>query len=350
MTDLEKMLCKYFNSPYCVYTGNATTAMYLVFKTLRLRKKRVIFPAITCTNPVNAALYAGWNVDFCDVQLKDYTMDLKELEKMLQTNLYSVIVPTHIYGHRYDERILRKLAQKYNVILFEDAAQSYYIGDSDISVMSFGHTKICESQFGGGVVFTCDENFFLKLQKERKNIPLWNENIEELNILYRKRYYDIIKKEPDWKIRNERLKNLQMQSKECFIYHTYENTELIYKLKCLEKNVDEREKKTKLYDARLNPEFVIKPDTQSLCRWRYTFIYKGNRNFLVKQAREKGIDISNWYPSLEGIYKGKHMKIADQIENHVVNLWIDKLHSIDQIQKEIKVLNQIMESDYGRDK
>lgn len=44
------------------------------------------------------------------------------------------------------------------------------------------------------------------------------------------------------------------------------------------------------------------------------------------------------------------MNVADQIENQIVNLWIDELHSIDQIRKEIKVLNQIMESDYGRNK
>ena len=44
------------------------------------------------------------------------------------------------------------------------------------------------------------------------------------------------------------------------------------------------------------------------------------------------------------------MENADQIENQVVNLWIDEKHSIEQIQREIKILNKIMENDYERNK
>lgn len=94
---------------------------------------------------VNAKNFAGYEVEFCDIQLKDYTIDVTLLEKMLCTGEYGIVVPTHIYGHRYNENQIRQLCRKYNVVLFEDAAQSYYVGDMDVSIMSFGHTKVCET-------------------------------------------------------------------------------------------------------------------------------------------------------------------------------------------------------------
>lgn len=129
----------------------------------------MIFPAISCTNPVNAAIYAGYEVDFCDVSINDFTIDLFELETMLKTGNYGIIVPTHIYGHRYDENKIRKLCKDYGVILMEDAAQSYYIGDMDISIMSFGHTKICDTELGGGIALTNDFELMKKMLEQKKN-------------------------------------------------------------------------------------------------------------------------------------------------------------------------------------
>lgn len=99
MTDLETTICQQYGVKYGIFTGNGTTAMYLAFCALGLQKKKVIFPAISCTNPVNAAIFAGYEVEFCDVQLKDYTIDLIMLNEMLSTGKYGIVVPTHIYGH-----------------------------------------------------------------------------------------------------------------------------------------------------------------------------------------------------------------------------------------------------------
>lgn len=43
MTDLEKKYDENLNVKYGVFTGNGTTAMYLVFKALNLQDKKVIF-------------------------------------------------------------------------------------------------------------------------------------------------------------------------------------------------------------------------------------------------------------------------------------------------------------------
>ena len=350
MTNLEKIVCETLKASYGAFTGNGTTAMYIAFRALALQNKKVLFPAISCTNPVNAAIYAGYEVDFCDVRLSDYTIDVDKLEEMLRTGAYGIIVPTHIYGHRYAEQKINYIARKYDVVVFEDAAQSYYIGDADVSVMSFGHTKVCETPMGGGVVLTNDLELGNKIRYEKSLLCKEKCTAESLFDAYRERYYGIVNETDNWDLRNEQLKELQMQSRKYFIFDMDANPIIVPMLKRLDGIIKNREEKTKLYENRLNSAYITKAETTSMCRWRYTFLYKGNRKFLLEQARKRGIDISNWYYSLAGIYKGQHLKNADEVENQVVNLWVDELHSTEQIIKEIEVLNEIMEDDYEGNK
>lgn len=348
MTDLETTICQQFGVKYGIFTGNGTTAMYLAFCALGLQKKKVIFPAISCTNPVNAAIFAGYEVEFCDVQLKDYTIDVSALEQMLRTGKYGIVVPTHIYGHRYNEAELRRLCGSYGAVLFEDAAQSYYIGEMDVAVMSFGHTKVCETFLGGGIAFTNNDELAKKIQSEKKNLHDSYKPVTNLFDQYREKYYKIVRENTDWKERNTKLRELQLDSKKYFVFDLDNNEEIYNELKNLEETVRLRRKKVELYQQCLNDKFVLKPEVEDLFRWRYTFLYKGNRDRLLNRAREQGIDISSWYYSLAGIYQGRHLKNADILENQVVNLWVDETHSIENIKQEINTLNGIMEEEYAR--
>lgn len=350
MTELEIAICQKFGVKYGVFTGNGTTAMYLAFCALGLQNKKVIFPAISCTNPVNAAIFAGYSVDFCDIQLSDYTMNLTELRKMLSTGEYGIIVPTHIYGHRYNDVEVRKICEQYGVILFEDAAQSFYVGDMDVSVMSFGHTKACETPLGGGIALTNDYELAQKIRQKKRTLCGSNESVTQLFDQYREKYYTIVRENPDWMKRNKKLRELQLDSKQYFILNLDNNEKIYDELKQLNETVELRRIKSELYQKYLNDEYIVKPKVKDLFRWRYTFLYKGNRERILSKAREQEIDISSWYYSLAGIYKNEHLKNADMLEKQVINLWIDKSHSVDQIKREISILNEIMEEDHARDK
>lgn len=348
MTKLEEKICEEFKVNYGVFTGNGTTAMYLAFLSCEMQDKKVIFPAISCTNPVNAAIFAGYQVDFCDVNIDDYTIDLYELDKMLQKGEYGIVVPTHIYGHRYDEEKVRALCTKYNVILFEDAAQSYYVGDMDVSVMSFGHTKAYEATGGGGIALTNNIDIYKRMVEKKKEISKNNIIPNEAFDEYRTKYYSIVKSSNDWETRNLKLRELQLNSKKYFIFDSCDNFNVIDKISQSKKIIDLRRKKTRLYQECLNDKCTIKPYVSDEYRWRYSFLYNGDREYLLSRAREKGIDISSWYFSLAGIYKNQHLLNADKIESEIVNLWIDESHSLVQIKNEINILNKIMEEDCER--
>ena len=191
MTDLETTICQQYGVKYGIFTGNGTTAMYLAFCALGLQKKKVIFPAISCTNPVNAAIFAGYEVEFC--------------------------VPTHKYGHRYDEVALRRLCEYYGAILFEDAAQSYYVGDMDVAVMSFGHTKVCDTSLGGGIALTNDYELAKKIRSQKMNLCKSYNPVMQLFDQYREKYYRIVRENNDWKDRNKKSRELQLDCKQYFI-------------------------------------------------------------------------------------------------------------------------------------
>ena len=350
MNDIEEAVCKKYNVKYGVFTGNGTTAMYLAFQALGMQKKKGLFPGISCTNPVNAALFADYQVDFCDVSICDYTICADKMEQMLQTGEYGIVVPTHIYGHRYQENKIHELCDKYHVVLFEDAAQSFYTGKMDVAVVSFGHTKVCETQLGGGMALTNDKQLYEKMCKEKLKLTKLDSLGMDLFDQYRERYYDILKKNADWEERNKKLKELQLDSKKYFIFDLDDNKKIIEELDKLEETVTQRRKKVVLYQEKLNHKYVIKPLVKDLFRWRYTFLYEGDRDYLLRRARKEGIDISSWYLSLAGIYKGEHLTNSDTIEKKVVNLWLDKQHSTQQIMSEIDCLNRIMEEDYERNK
>src|SRR3712207_8145830 len=66
------MLAIYFM--FFFFNDTATTEIYTlslhdalpIFKALNMQNKSVLYPDITCTNPVNAAVYAGYKVVFSE--------------------------------------------------------------------------------------------------------------------------------------------------------------------------------------------------------------------------------------------------------------------------------------------
>ena len=343
MTSLESALCKNYGKKYGVFTGNGTTAMYLAFKALNMQNKKVIFPAISCTNPVNSAIFAGYNVEFCDINMDNYTIDVNKLREMIDMDLYGIVVPTHIYGHQCAMDKISNMCKKKNVIIIEDAAQTYKVSDSLISIVSFGHTKIFETELGGGIAFTDDELVYKKMKTIKQSINERPQNADELFDEYREKYYDIVKNSNDECEKHNKLKGLQLDSKDTFIYDLSENGEILEKLKIKDEIINDRIAKKNLYDRYLDRSYVNIPNEEENVLWRYTFIYKGNREKLLEDARKEGIDISSWYPALSNIYNNSKLENADIIQNRVINLWITNDHSEERIKYEIEILNRLME-------
>ena len=225
MNKLEIKIAKFLNRKYCLLTGSGSTSMYLIFLTCK-KKGIVVFPSITCMQAVNAAIFAGMKPLFCDVNLNDFTMNVKSLKKILDKyKNVEMIVPTHIFGNSCDLDKIIKIIRKRKIFVLEDAAQSLgsktngkktgSIGNA--SIVSFGHTKILDCGGGGGIL-TNDYKLYNKVRKLYRKIPKKLNNSKELFNNYRDIYYKIQElidqSDKYWKL----LYKIQFLFRDVFIY------------------------------------------------------------------------------------------------------------------------------------
>jgi dTDP-4-amino-4,6-dideoxygalactose transaminase len=349
MNDIEKMLARKFKKQYCCFTGSGTTAIYLALQALALQHKKILYPAITCMAPVNAALYAGYEPIFCDVNLQDYTMDVESLEIMLDKYDVGIIVPTHIYGHPCDMDSICKIAKEKGIIVLEDAAQTIQTSNADVSIMSFGHTKILECEVGGGALFTENQLLYEKVLTIQKTIPNKPMHSSHMFDEYRAAYYSImqcVKRDSRfWAL----MLQLQQLSKDTFVYNIDNGSEITEVLSKMSIKVNKRIERAKLYDEYLNKTSMRLPQIDSDCvRWRYSFLFDGNQQELLQKVRQKKVDISNWYPALYKVYstqEKKYFENAEYLENHIINLWINPEYTIDKIMHDIEIINGQIEGE-----
>lgn len=125
----------------------------------------VIIPSFTFVSTANAFLLRGAKIIFCDSEDKTPNIDANKIEELI-TNKTKAIVPVHYAGISCDMDKIMEIADKYNLMVIEDAAQaidSYYnnrpLGSiGHLATFSFHATKNIISGEGGMLVIN-DKQF-----------------------------------------------------------------------------------------------------------------------------------------------------------------------------------------------
>ncbi|MGQ9846632.1 MAG: UDP-4-amino-4,6-dideoxy-N-acetyl-beta-L-altrosamine transaminase [Bacteroidales bacterium] len=195
----EKAFAQYIGSKYAVAVSNGTAALHLAALALGIKKgSKVITTPITFAASANCILYAGGEVEFCDIDPKTYTIDIEKLEKILESKpqgTYSGIIPVDLAGYAVNTEKLYHLAQKYHLWILEDACHALGGGFvdskgnrqncgngvySDVAVFSFHPVKHITTG-EGGMITTNRKDLYEKLLLLRnhgitKQPDLLNEN------------------------------------------------------------------------------------------------------------------------------------------------------------------------------
>ena len=104
----EDKLKKKFKSKFAFTTNNGTSALHLIGRVLNWKKGDIVIVSpITFLASVNAVLYCGAIPKFVDINLEDYTIDIKKLEdslkKFKQTGKrVKAVIVTDYAGHPAD--------------------------------------------------------------------------------------------------------------------------------------------------------------------------------------------------------------------------------------------------------
>jgi len=351
LKNLEKKLSNYFKKKYCLLTGSGTTGMYLVFKSFK-KKSKILYPAITCLQAVNAAIFAGHRVIFSDVNKDNYVMDLNSLKKSIAKDTIAV-VPTHTFGNICEIKKIIRYCKKKKIFVFEDATQAMgaKIGEKkigsfgDASVISFGYSKILDCG-SGGCILTNNKILYNNLKKNYIKIKLKPKNYETILNKYRKEYYNLRNKIKSNKIFSKRILKIQSRYKKIFIYKIDKLTisKITKKLKDLKSIIKKRNSNHNLYKKYLK-NIIPTKNNKNFVSWRFTgLINKNNKNIIIKKLRKNNIDVSEWYPSTHYINDDNKIKYknAIEIEKKIINFWTNPTITKEVIMNNIKVINNYL--------
>lgn len=161
---LQKGLEEYFKVPHAILYTNGHLALENVIAALQLPEGgEVITTPFTFVSTTHSIVRNGLVPVFCDVNDKDYTIDVTKIEALI-TDKTVAIVPVHVYGNLCDVEAIQKIADKHNLKVIYDAAHAFgveYKGVSaanfgDASMFSFHATKVFNTIEGGAVTFKND--------------------------------------------------------------------------------------------------------------------------------------------------------------------------------------------------
>ncbi|RDE86123.1 DegT/DnrJ/EryC1/StrS family aminotransferase [Aggregatibacter kilianii] len=165
VTELEEKLAAYTGAKYCISCANGTDALQIAQMALGIGVgDEVITPGFTYIATAETVALLGAKPVYVDVDPKAYNLDVNKLEAAI-TPRTKAIIPVSLYGQCADFDAINQVAQKYNLPVIEDAAQSFgatYKGRkscnlSTISCTSFFPSKPLGCYGDGGAIFTNDE-------------------------------------------------------------------------------------------------------------------------------------------------------------------------------------------------
>jgi perosamine synthetase len=157
IADFEKLFAEKVGADHGVACANGTVALHLALATLGVGPgDEVIVPTFTMIAGPNAVTYAGAKPVLIDSEPETYNLDVSQLESKI-TERTRVLMPMHTYGHPVDMDPVLKLAEKYNLFVLSDAAESHgaeYRGGpvgglGDAAAYSFYANKIITCGEGG---------------------------------------------------------------------------------------------------------------------------------------------------------------------------------------------------------
>lgn len=278
VSSFEEEFARYCGVRYGVGVGSGTDALFLALKAAGIGEgDEVITVSHSFIATAIAISRAGAKPIFVDIDPEVYTMDPNVLEDFLKKRKRSrvkAILPVHLYGHPAEMDAILDIANRYHLMVIEDACQAHGAEYQGRKAGSFGHlgcfsfypTKNLGAYGDGGMVVTNGKKYFERLRLLRR----YGE----------KRKYEHVLK--GW---NSRLDEMQAAI-------------LRVKLKYLDQWNGERRKKALMYKRMFESTEVRCPVEREKARHVYHLfvIQMKRRNALQVFLKEKGIETLIHYP------------------------------------------------------
>ena len=302
---LERKLEDFTGAKYAISCSSGTDALLLALMAMNIQPgDEVITTPFTFIATAETIAFLKAKPVFVDIEETSYNINPAKIEEKI-TSRTKAIMPVSIFGQTADMDTVNAIAEKHNLIVIEDAAQSFgatYKGKRSCNLSTFACTSFFPAKplgcFGdGGAIFTSDEKFA------------------------------------------EKIKSLRLHGQTERYHHTYigmggrmdtiQAAVLNVKMKHYEKDIENRQRVAEEYSKQLS-DSVITPmllETNTSV-WAQYSIRVENREMIAKELKEAGIPTAIHYPKplhlqecfdyLE--YAKGDFPIAEKVSNEILSL------------------------------
>lgn len=170
VSKFEKNISKIFSKKYGLMVNSGSSALILALKVLDLKENsEVITPCLNFGTAVSSILLSNLKPVFVDCNLETLQINTDKIESKISKKTKVLLVP-NLIGNIPDWIKIRKIADKYNLKIIEDSADTlgakfnnYSTGKySDISITSFYGSHIISCAGNGGIFLTNNKVYYNK--------------------------------------------------------------------------------------------------------------------------------------------------------------------------------------------
>ncbi len=173
----EKRIAELFSKKHCLYVNSGSSALYIGVESFNFAKgSEVITPALTFSTSIGCLIKNDLVPVFVDVEELTYNIDCSQIEEMITDKTVAILAP-NLMGNLCDWPKIREIADKYNLVVIEDSADTlgatingkssgFY---SDMSITSFYGSHIINCAGNGGALAINDD----KVMEKAKLLRSW---------------------------------------------------------------------------------------------------------------------------------------------------------------------------------
>jgi dTDP-4-amino-4,6-dideoxygalactose transaminase len=168
---IEKAIAEFIGTKYALSFNSGTSALHADLLAHNITDGEVITPSFTFIATANTVVLAGARPIFAEIEDKSYGLDSEDVNEKI-TNKTRAIIPVHYGGAPCKEiNALKEIAEDNNLILIEDAAESFGSAINNKKIGTFGNSSMfsfCQNKIitggEGGVLVTNSKDIFDKLK------------------------------------------------------------------------------------------------------------------------------------------------------------------------------------------
>ncbi len=168
VVEFENKWSEWLGVKHTLMVGSGASANELTMLAIHYiyGKGEIIVPPLTWISDIASVIFAGHDLVFCDINLKNLSFDIEMLKSKINKNTRAIFL-THVLGINGLTDELLELCKQNNILLIEDVCESHGTSFKGKKVGSYGFASNFSFYFAhhmstieGGVVCTNDSHFY----------------------------------------------------------------------------------------------------------------------------------------------------------------------------------------------